>query len=193
GALDLGLGLRDRLPDELRDLLGLLVGDPGHEGYRLSDRALRGRFDGARLKRLQRDLAPDGLLLEDLVGRLQAILGRRVHLDLVFGEAERRVGVLEVEALVDLAGRLVDGVADLLQIHLGHDVETGLCHGRRIAVPCGELHGWRPSCDVRMTTSGGDMDEQGPRTDAELLLAAGRDPDAFGELYDRHAASILRW
>jgi DNA-directed RNA polymerase specialized sigma24 family protein len=37
------------------------------------------------------------------------------------------------------------------------------------------------------------MEEQVPRTDAELLRAAGRDPAAFGELYDRHAAPILRW
>jgi RNA polymerase sigma factor (sigma-70 family) len=37
------------------------------------------------------------------------------------------------------------------------------------------------------------MDEQPSRTDAELLRAAGRDPKAFGELYDRHAAPILRW
>ncbi|HEV3000838.1 MAG TPA: RNA polymerase sigma factor [Solirubrobacteraceae bacterium] len=32
----------------------------------------------------------------------------------------------------------------------------------------------------------------GPRrTDAELLRASGRDPEAFGELYDRHAAAVL--
>jgi RNA polymerase sigma factor (sigma-70 family) len=31
------------------------------------------------------------------------------------------------------------------------------------------------------------------RTDAELLDAAGRDPQAFGELYDRHAAGVYRW
>jgi RNA polymerase sigma-70 factor, ECF subfamily len=37
------------------------------------------------------------------------------------------------------------------------------------------------------------MDERSPRTDAELLRAAARDPNAFGKLYDRHAASILRW
>src|SRR5829696_977133 len=30
-----------------------------------------------------------------------------------------------------------------------------------------------------------------PRTDAELLAAARRDPEAFGELYDRHAVAVL--
>ena len=36
------------------------------------------------------------------------------------------LGVLEVEALGDLALRLVDGVADLLQVDLGDDVEGEL-------------------------------------------------------------------
>jgi RNA polymerase sigma-70 factor (ECF subfamily) len=37
------------------------------------------------------------------------------------------------------------------------------------------------------------MSGQQNRTDAELLAAASRDPEAFGELYDRHAAAIYRW
>lgn len=32
-----------------------------------------------------------------------------------------------------------------------------------------------------------------PRTDSELLAAAGRDPEAFGVLYDRHAEAILTY
>lgn len=31
------------------------------------------------------------------------------------------------------------------------------------------------------------------RSDAELLRASAKDPDAFGELYDRHAASLLAY
>jgi DNA-directed RNA polymerase specialized sigma24 family protein len=31
------------------------------------------------------------------------------------------------------------------------------------------------------------------RTDAALIEAAGDDPHAFGELYDRHAAEIYGW
>ena len=38
---------------------------------------------------------------------------------------DRRVRVLEVEAGADLALRLVDGVADLLAVDLGHDIEAG--------------------------------------------------------------------
>jgi RNA polymerase sigma factor (sigma-70 family) len=41
--------------------------------------------------------------------------------------------------------------------------------------------------------TGGKMGEPASRADVELLRAASRDPNAFGELYDRHAASILGW
>lgn len=37
------------------------------------------------------------------------------------------------------------------------------------------------------------MIDHSTRTDAELLEAAGQDPSAFGELYDRHAAELFRW
>ena len=32
-----------------------------------------------------------------------------------------------------------------------------------------------------------------PRSDAELLRASGRDPEAFGVFYDRHAATVLAY
>ena len=38
-------------------------------------------------------------------------------------EVDLGVGVLEVEALANLLERLVDGVADLLDVHLADDVE----------------------------------------------------------------------
>ena len=48
------------------------------------------------------------------------------------------LGVLEVEPLRDLALRLVDGVANLLQVHLGDDVEGELIfrHAREDTAPC---------------------------------------------------------
>src|SRR6185295_3071451 len=58
----------------------------------------------------------------------------RMHLDLLVVERERRIGVLEVEPLVDLARGLVNRVANLMQIDLRDDVERALGHGRRIAV-----------------------------------------------------------
>jgi RNA polymerase sigma factor (sigma-70 family) len=37
------------------------------------------------------------------------------------------------------------------------------------------------------------MSDNGIRTDAELLEEARHDPQAFGELYDRHAMTVHRW
>jgi RNA polymerase sigma-70 factor (ECF subfamily) len=37
------------------------------------------------------------------------------------------------------------------------------------------------------------MSPRSTRTDAELLAAAATSPDAFGELYDRHAEDLYRW
>ena len=47
----------------------------------LADGALGGRLDRAGLERLERDLAADRLLLEHLIGGLQAILGAGGQLD----------------------------------------------------------------------------------------------------------------
>src|SRR5947208_9965974 len=121
-ALDLCLDLRDRLANELRDLLRLVVGDAGDELHCLAGRALGRLFDLTGLEGLQGDLAADGLLLKDLVRGLEAILGAGVDLDLLVLERHGRARVLEVEPLVDLAGRLVDGVADFLDVDLGDDV-----------------------------------------------------------------------
>ena len=99
---------------------------PGHDGDGLPHVALRGRVDLALGERLQRHVALDGLLLQDLQRGLQPVLGRGPELDrrVVLGDAG--LGVLEVEPLRDLALRLVDGVANLLQVHLGDDVEREL-------------------------------------------------------------------
>ena len=58
-------------------------------------------------------------------------------------ELDRRVGVLEVEAVGDLAGGLVDGVADLLVVDLGGDVEAR--HRALLALAAGS----RCDCSTR--------------------------------------------
>ena len=104
-----------RLADVLRD--------PGLQLHVLSRRALRRLLDLLGVERLERDLAAHELLLEHLVERLQAVLGRRGEHELFVAELDVRVGVLEVEPRRGLAVRLVDGVADLLEVELGDDVE----------------------------------------------------------------------
>ena len=136
-ALDLRLDLDPARLHELRDLLGLLLGDAGHDRDRLAHVALRGGVDLAFGERLQRHVALHDLLFQDLERGLEPVLGRRPQLDrrVILGDAG--LGVFEVEPLRDLALRLVDGVADLLQVHLGDDVEGGLVfrHAREDTVP----------------------------------------------------------
>ena len=91
------------------------------------------------LERLQRDLAADELLLEHLVRAPQAVLGRRVQDELLVAELDGRVGALEVEPGPRLAVGLVDGVADLLHVDLGDDVEGR--HGATILPGCGAPRG----------------------------------------------------
>ena len=90
----------------------------------LAQRPLGGLLDLAVGDGLQGHLPADELLLEDLDERLAAVLGRGVQLDLVALQLEARAGVLEVEAGRDLPARLVDGVAHLLHIDLGGDIEA---------------------------------------------------------------------
>src|SRR5918994_1606517 len=125
-ALDLGLRLGDRAPHELGDLLRLLVGDPLDDLHGLADRALRGLLDLVRLEGLERYLPPDGLLLEDLPGGLEPILGPGAELDRLTRQLHRGPRALEVESLGDLASCLVNGVPHLLEIDFGHDVEREL-------------------------------------------------------------------
>jgi hypothetical protein len=96
-------------------------------------------LDRSEVKCLQRDLAPHGLLLEHLDGRLEPVLRRGADLDQLVVLADARSGVLEVEPLRDLAPGLVDGVRDLGHRDLGDDVEREVLLG----------HGGHPIVEVR--------------------------------------------
>src|ERR1019366_10589544 len=63
--------------DELVDLLGVVGGEPGVDGDLLPHRSLGGLLDLPRLQGLQRYLAADKLLFENLMKGAQAVLGRR--------------------------------------------------------------------------------------------------------------------
>src|SRR5262245_18211080 len=73
-ALDVALDLDLQALDVLHDLLGLLLGDADVHVDRLLAGALGGGLDGPDVQGLERDLAPDGLLLQDLDRGLQAVL-----------------------------------------------------------------------------------------------------------------------
>ena len=71
----------------------------------------------------QRDAALDELLLEDVEHGLDALLGVRLHQDLLAAELERGADILEVVALRDLLLRLTEGVLRLHRVDLADDVE----------------------------------------------------------------------
>ena len=66
--------------------------------------------------------------------RCAALLGVALDLDLLAGPRDGRPGVLEVVALRDLLGGLVQGVVDLLMVDLAHDVERRVGHARLLAI-----------------------------------------------------------
>src|SRR3954452_13061050 len=135
-ALDLGLhSLRTLVPDDLRDLLGLVRGDA------LLDRCgdlvgLAGCLRLAGVEGLQREAAFDQLLLEDVEGGGDPLLrvGLQGHA-LLTGPRDGRVGAAEVETLRELLARLVQGVVDLLAVDLADDVEGRIGHGALLS--CG--------------------------------------------------------
>ena len=121
-----GDALRALLLDHPVDLAGLVRGDADLDRRRLAHRALGRLLDVAVLEALQRDLPLDELLLEHLAQRGEAVLADRAEGQDEVGLLDRRVRALEVEAGPDLALRLVDGVAHLLAIDLGHHIEAGM-------------------------------------------------------------------
>ena len=93
------------------------------DGDLLADRPLGRLLDLARLQGLQGDLAADELLLEDLIERPEAVFGRGAQDQLGVAQFDLGVGPFEVEPGSRLAVGLIDRIADLLHVHLGHDVE----------------------------------------------------------------------
>src|ERR1700729_2575131 len=129
--LDLGPHtLRALIADDLADLLGVLLRDALLELE--PDPVLLAR--GLRVTRihdLQRDLAPDELVLEHVQDGLGPFLAIGPDLHAVLpGPPDRRAHTAEVEAGRDLLGRLVEGVVDFLAVDLADDVEAAVGHAR---------------------------------------------------------------
>src|SRR5690606_28105454 len=124
-ALDLRLdALRSLLADQLGDLLGVLGADALFDGAgHLEGLAAGLRFAG--LERLDRDVPAHQLLLEDIAGRLEPLLGRAGDLDGALAlPRDAGVGAAEVEPGGQLLGRLVQRVVDFLPVDLADHVEA---------------------------------------------------------------------
>src|SRR5256885_1924482 len=123
-ALDLSLdALGSLIANQLGDLLGVLAADALLDGA--AD--LVGLAAGLRLadvEGLHGDVAPDQLLLEDVDGGLDALLGGGGDGDRLLAlPRDGRVGAAEIEAGGQLLGGLVQCVVDLLAVDLADDVE----------------------------------------------------------------------
>src|SRR5208283_498016 len=129
-AQNAGLRLQLHLLDQRNHLPGLLRRNPLHQLDLLPDRGVCGGLNLFVLQVLQRDAALHQLLPQDLFDRLQLVLVLRCKLEGV-GALDRDPGlrVFQIEARVDLLGRLIDRVLHLGQVHLAHYVEAVVgCH-----------------------------------------------------------------
>src|SRR6185437_1932975 len=100
--------LRTLVPDDLGDLLGVLLGDALLEGDRDAV-LLAGHLGVGRVEVLQRNPALDELLLEHVKDGVGPLLAVGADLDAVLaGPGNRRPDATEIEAVADLLGGLVE-------------------------------------------------------------------------------------
>src|SRR5262249_18804717 len=142
-ALDLGPDPSGALiPYDLRDLLRVVLRDAllkaGEEAILLARRL---RLPG--VENLERDAAPDQLLLEYVEYGVRPLLAVRPDLDcLVAGPGDRSTHAAEVEPCAHLLSRLIQRIVDFLVIDLRHDVERGFrCHGIKVRRPGADAPG----------------------------------------------------
>src|SRR5215831_15911764 len=128
--------LRALLPDDLRDLPGVVLRDAFLESHREAVLLARG-LGLARIEDLERHGALDELVLEHVEHRVGAFLAIRPDLDgMVAGPDDRRPHATEIEARPDLLRGLVQGVVDFLVVDLRHYVERGFgCHASQVRRP----------------------------------------------------------
>src|ERR1017187_6948227 len=116
------------VPDDLADLLGVLLRDPLLEADG-DPVLLAGELRLARVEGFQRHLAPDQLVLEYVEHRAGTFLAVRANLHgVIAGPADGRAHIAEIETGADLLGRLVERVVHLLTVDLADDVETAVRH-----------------------------------------------------------------
>ncbi len=131
-ALDLSPdALRPLVPDDLRQLPGVVLGDALLEGHGHPVLAA-GRLRISRVQCLERDAALDQLVPEHVKDGVGTFLGVGPDVyGMLSGPGDGRADAAEVEPCADFLGRLVQRVVDFLAVELGHDVKGRIlcCHG----------------------------------------------------------------
>src|SRR5262245_27157713 len=116
--LDLRLDLRELVPDQLRDLLGVLLRQPASQADVLADGVATGLFHLAPIEDLEREAAPDRLRLDEVLDRRGAVFVARDQDELVLALGQLDRDALEVVAGLDLATHLVERVPQLLRVEV---------------------------------------------------------------------------
>src|SRR5580704_12490626 len=133
-ALDLSPNaLRALVPDDLRDLLGVVLGNALLEGH-AHPVLLAGKLGFVRVQGLEGYAALDQFVLEDVEDGLGALFAISADVDgMLAGPGDRRADSAEVESCADFLARLVERVVNFLAVKLGHDVKGGFlgCHGSK--------------------------------------------------------------
>src|SRR2546430_2602016 len=124
-ALDLSLDFQLPVLDDPRDVLRLLAREPVLDLRDLPDRPAQRRLHWAERERPHRHVALDEPGLQDIHHALELVLVvRHEHqLALLLLERQLRPGSLEVEPLVNLLQRLIEGVLDFLHLHFRDHIE----------------------------------------------------------------------
>ena len=111
------------------DLARFLDGNALLHGDALPHSGPGRRLDSTVVQSLQRHVALHQLALEHVVDRLQLeLIGRGKHQRVLAIHLDVRLRVLQVISGVDFLQCLLNGIGDLLQVHLAYDVETILSH-----------------------------------------------------------------
>src|SRR5574338_815679 len=127
-ALDGGLHLGEVLADDLAELLRLLAcQSPAQRDVLTHGPASRG-LELAPVEDLERQAAPHGLGLDQVLDRAGPILVVGLQRDVALAELQRDLGTLEVVAGRNLAPDLVKRVHQLLLVEVADDVERSVGH-----------------------------------------------------------------
>lgn len=125
--LDRGLDFHGKVFNDLYDLLGLVLRDPLRQGYFLAEATVKSFFGGLEIKPFRGDLAARHPHLKNILKVPQLHIIIREDPDFLFlfvlEEFNRTLAPLEIIPREDLFFGLIDGVVNLLQIHLRNDIE----------------------------------------------------------------------
>ena len=121
---DLGLDLELALLGRFGYLLTCLLVDPLEDIDTLAHSAVRSWLLLAEIKTARRDFTARQFATQNVDDRRQLVIVGGEDDDTVVLQVYFIMSAFEIEALVDLFARLVDGIVHFLQVHLENNIKT---------------------------------------------------------------------